>query len=215
MPDPVLSVPEPTLRRLPSYLHLLKRLVLRGREVVSCSHIGRELGLDSNQIRKDLSYVDIIGKPKVGFQVAELIDSIERFLGWKNSTDGFLVGVGNLGSALLGYQQFNQYGLNIVAAFDKDPAKTGRLVHGKEVMKLESMVDLAQRMHIHIGILAVPAETAQETTNLMILSGIRAIWNFAPTRLDVPEGIIVQNEDLFSSFAVLSRKLANSLEQGD
>lgn len=213
--DQLRSVPEPTLRRMPAYYHVLKKMAAQGRPVVSCSHLARELSLDSNQIRKDLNYTDIVGKPKVGYEVPLLIDAIERFLGWQNTTDAFLVGAGNLGRALLGYQHFNQYGLNIIAAFDRDASVAGRRVQGKEVFPLERMVDLAQRMHVNIGILTVPGEAAQDVANLMVLSGIRAIWNFAPVRLELPPDIIVQNEDLYASFAVLSRKLAAQLQVRD
>lgn len=205
---PAGKAPEPTVRRLPDYYHYLKWLQSTGREVVSCTHIARDLDLDPTQVRKDLAVTGLRGKPKVGYLVAPLIESIEMFLGWNNVNDAFLAGAGNLGKALLGYGGFRQYGLNIVAAFDADKRKVGRRIHNVEVLPVDKLLDLAGRMHILIGILAVPAEAAQATADLMVEGGIRAIWNFAPTRLDMPEGIIVQHENLASSLAVLSRQLA-------
>ncbi|MFA6243290.1 MAG: redox-sensing transcriptional repressor Rex [Candidatus Hydrogenedentales bacterium] len=204
-------ISEATLRRLPAYHHYLKGLAHRGREVVSCSRIGLELRLDPTQVRKDLAATGIVGRPKVGYPVADLIESIESFLGWKNVTDAFIVGAGNLAAALLHRQSFGQYGLDIVAAFDKDPEKIGKPIHGKNILPIEKLPSLAARMHIHIGIITTPADAAQEAADLLVYSGIRAIWNFAPAPLTVPEGIIVQNEDLFASFVVLSNKLKTAL----
>lgn len=207
----VRRIPVPTLRRLPSYHHFLHGLRGRGREVVSCSHIGRELRLDPTQVRKDLAATGIVGRPKVGYQVGELIDAIEAFLGWNNVTDAFLVGVGSLGTALLRHQTFNHYGLNIVAAFDADPGKVGTSIQGREVFSVDKLPSLAARMHTQIGVITAPAEAAQAVADLMFEGGIRAIWNFAPVALKSPESVIVQNEDLFASFAVLSSKLTAAL----
>ena len=125
--------PLPSVRRLPAYLRLLQSLRAGGRDVVSCTHIGKELGLVSTQVRKDLAVTGIVGKPKVGYNVPALIAAIEEFLGWNNAQDAFVVGVGSLGRALMGYQGFQEYGLRLVAGFDIDPAKVGVEVHGKEV----------------------------------------------------------------------------------
>jgi redox-sensing transcriptional repressor len=176
--------------------------------VVSCSYIGAQLGFDPTQVRKDLAVTGVTGRPKVGYEVPALIDAIESFLGWNNLRQAFLVGVGSLGAALLGYDRFNRYGLSIVAAFDSDPQKIDQEIHGKPIVAMEKLADLAQRMHVHLGILTVPAEAAQECADAMIRGGIRAIWNFAPITLDTPDDVIVQNEDMFASLAVLSSKLA-------
>jgi redox-sensing transcriptional repressor len=169
--------------------------------------------MDSTQVRKDLSITGINGKPRVGYQVAELIQAIEEFLGWRNATDAFLVGAGHLGAALLGFDRFPDLGLRIVAAFDTDPAKIGAVIHGKEVLSMEKLPDLAFRMHIHIGVLTVPARAAQESTDILIGSGIRAIWNFTAARLDAPDDCVVENVDLSSSFAVLSARLRTILKE--
>lgn len=205
------SMPLPGVRRLPAYLRFLYTLKARGRDVVSCTHIGDELGLVSTQVRKDLATTGIVGKPKVGYNVVELINAIQNFLGWNNTSDAFLVGAGSLGSALLGYEGFKEFGLNLLAGFDVDPAKIGTKIHDREIFPLEKLHDLAPRMHVLIGVLAVPAAAAQDTANYMILAGLRAIWNYTPVKLDVPEGVIVEDVKLSASLAVLSSRLTEML----
>ncbi|HWH68278.1 MAG TPA: redox-sensing transcriptional repressor Rex, partial [Candidatus Sulfotelmatobacter sp.] len=160
---------------------------------------------------KDLEAAGINGRPRIGYATASVVDGIEEFLGWKNSNEAFLVGAGSMGSALLGYSKFEECGLKIVAAFDTDPAKIGIPIHGKHVLPLEKLSVLAQRMHVLIGIITVPAAYAQEVADLLVAGGIRAIWNFAPIRLRLPDHIIVRNEDLYCSLASLSQKLAQEL----
>jgi redox-sensing transcriptional repressor len=190
---------------------VLKDLLQTGKVSVSCTDIGAELDLDPTQVRKDLEAAGISGRPRVGYMLCNVIDGIEMFLGWKKSNEAFLVGVGHLGTALLGYKKFEDCGLRIVAAFDSDPDKIGRRINGKHLLPLEKMPALAKRMHILIGILTVPAAAAQSVADQMVEGGIRAIWNFAPVRLRVPERIIVHNEDLYCSLASLSQKLAREL----
>jgi redox-sensing transcriptional repressor len=204
-------IPLPSLNRLPTYHHYLKDAQDKGLTYISCTLIGKDLKLDPTQVRKDLEITEIIGKPKVGYPVGDLIGAIETFLGWNNSNEAFLVGAGNLGSALLGYERFKRTGLDIVSAFDTDPTRIGTQIHGKEVLPLEKLVDLAQRMSIHIGIITVPASAAQKVADLMVEGGIKAIWNFAPVHLRLREDVIVQNEDLYNSLASLSHKLAKVL----
>lgn len=207
------SVPLPSVRRLPTYLRLLYGLKARGREVVSCTYIAEDLGLVSVQVRKDLALTGIVGRPKVGYPVAELIDAIERFLGWKNTSDAFLVGVGGLGSALLGYDGFKEYHLNVLAGFDIDPAKIDTKIHGKEIFALDKLPDLVRRMHVLVGILTVPAAAAQDAANVMVRAGIRAIWNYTPVKLQVPDSVIVEDVKLAASLAVLSSRLADVLRR--
>jgi len=201
-------VPEPTLRRLPRYYHLLRRLQDNRQEIVSATMMAEELGIHHTQVRKDLAATGSVGKPKVGHRVDDLILSIERFLNWNNSSDAFLVGAGNLGLALLGYQGFEKAGIKIVAAFDANPAKVGQQFQGVTVLPTEKFEDLAKRMHISIGIIAVPESKAQEIANMMVRAGVQAIWNFAPLTLDLPQSMIVENVELYSSLAIISRKLA-------
>lgn len=204
------TAPLPTVRRLPVYLAILRDLHERGTEQVSATYIATELGLESIQVRKDLAHTGIVGKPGVGFTIVDLIEKIEAFLGWDNTTDAFLVGAGSLGTALLGYTGFKRYGLNIAAAFDADPEKVGQSIHGKRVLPMEKLGDLTGRMHIHMAILTVPAEAAQGVADTLVAAGIRAIWNFTAVSLKVPPQVIVQNTELSSELAVLSVMLAEA-----
>lgn len=210
--DPVKSVSEPTLKRLPLYHRFLKDLQQAGRETVSCTEIGAQLKLDPTQVRKDLEATGLVGRPRIGYSVPGVVDGIEEFLGWKKINEAFLVGAGSMGSALLGYRKFEECGLKIVAAFDADPAKVGRKIHGKHVLALDRLTDLVRRMHVLIGIVTVPAAEAQAVADRLVAGGIRAIWNFAPVRLRVPDNVIVHNEDLYCSLASLSQKLAREME---
>jgi redox-sensing transcriptional repressor len=205
------SIPEPSLRRLPQYHHYLVELLSKGINLISCSTIGRDLKFVPVQVRKDLQFTGVIGKPKVGYSVAELVVAIESFLGWDVVNQAVLVGVGNLGTAILGHERFSRFGLHIVAAFDVDPEKVGQTVHGRTVLALRGLADIAPQMGIHMGIITAPAEVAQSVADEMVRAGIQAIWNFAPIKLNVPQHMIVHNEDLYSSLASLSCKLAKRL----
>ena len=202
------SVPEPTLRRLPSYYHYLLRLREKGQETTSAAQIGAALNVHHTQVRKDLAVTGSQGRPKVGHRVDDLLVSIEEFLNWNNVTDAFLVGVGHLGTALLGYAGFERAGVRIVAAFDASPRRAGKKIQNVPILPVEKFPDLTRRMHVVIGILTVPAEDAQEVAEMMVASGIQAIWNFAPIVLDLPETVIVEDVALYSSLGVLSRRLA-------
>jgi redox-sensing transcriptional repressor len=205
-------IPEPTLRRLPRYHHLLQGWRENGVKVVSATHIGDALGLVPIQVRKDLQITGIIGRPKTGYDLNALISSIETFLGWNNTREAFLVGAGDLGSALLGYNRFGEFGLSIIAAFDSNPYKVDREIHGKPVFSIDRLCELTQRMEILIGVITTPAEAAQSVTDMLVKGGVRAIWNFAPTTLRVPPEVVVHNEDLYYSLAALSCKLSKALQ---
>jgi redox-sensing transcriptional repressor len=203
--------PSPTLRRLAIYHHFLKQLQQTGRDVISCTHIAKELRLDPTQVRKDIEVTSIVGKSRVGYEIDPLINAIETFLGWHNTTDAFLAGAGHMGYALMGYDQFQNLGLNLIAAFDNDEAKVGQQFHGREILHIDKLKDLALSMKVMIGIITVPGDKAQEVADLMIAGGIRAIWNFAPSSIIVPENIVLENVRLSSSLAVLSNKLNHML----
>lgn len=211
---PEFSIPEPTLRRLPRYYNYLKELLKVGREIVSCTHIGKDLDLDPPQIRKDLAFTGIRGVPKVGYQVEVLLKSIEDFFGWNNIDEAFLVGAGNMGRALIGYQGFSRYGFKIIAAFDNAPEIIGQTINGVEVLPLSKIKSLCKRMNVKIGVIATPAHAAQEVAEMMIAGGIRGIWNFAPAEIRAPEGVIVQNENLATGLAVLCKKLQMLQQSG-
>ncbi|HTJ00689.1 MAG TPA: redox-sensing transcriptional repressor Rex [Dongiaceae bacterium] len=198
------------VKRLPAYLQLLRALQATGREHVSGTVLATVHHLEPVIVRKDLAITGIVGTPRIGFRVDELILAIERFLGWDNQTRALLVGVGNLGSALLGYRGFNDLGLQIVAAFDSDPRKIGRAIHSCRIQSLDKLPEYARRQNITLGVLTVPAESAQAAANVMVQAGIRGIWNFTPVKLQVPEGVVAQKEDLAEGLAVLSHRLRHS-----
>lgn len=204
---PKISVPLPSVRRLPLYLTVLEEFEREGREWVSTTDFSEVLFLKPIQVRKDLAHTGIIGKPKKGFKVDELIKTIYNFLGWNNLTEAFLIGAGALGSALLGYSGFQRHGLDIVAAFDVSPGVIGKSIHGKEVLSMDSLPDLARRMQVKLGIITVPSDRAQDAADRMVEAGITGIWNFSPIKLHVPENVVVQREDISSGLAVLSVRL--------
>jgi redox-sensing transcriptional repressor len=206
------AVPEPTLRRFPKYIQLLKRLKNENIRYISSNTIADEFGLDSIQVRKDLSLTGTIGKPKLGFDLDELTQALLHTLNWDNINDAFLVGAGSLGNAIMGYRNFSSYGFNIIAAFDNDSSKIGSIMNNIEILPIEKLNDMIVRMHINIGVITTPAETAQQITNLMITGGIKAIWNFAPVHLKAPLDIIIENAQLSQSLGVLTHKLAEKLK---
>lgn len=205
------SVALPTVRRLPSYLRIIKDFQETGQQYISSTIIAERLQLEPIQVRKDLAAVGIGGHPRLGFAINDLLKAIIHFLGWDNTTDAFIIGAGNLGSALAGYQGFTDYGLNIIAAFDVDEKKISTLIHGREIFHMDRLPELARRLNVHIGILTLPADFAQNATDALIASGITAIWNFTPVKLIVPEDVIVEKIDLAASLAVLSRTLQKKI----
>jgi redox-sensing transcriptional repressor len=211
--EDLIVVPAPTLRRLPRYLQTLQALRARGRAVVSARHIAEDLNLDPTQVRKDLAYTGLAGRPKVGYSTEDLIAAIETFLGWRNTHDAVLVGAGSLGTAILGDERLEQCGLRIVAAFDSDPAKVGTSIHGKEVLPVDKLASLVRRMHILVGVLTVPAEAAQEVANQLIDGGVVAIWNFAPARVAGPGNGVVVDADLYSTLGLLKHGLGRALKR--
>jgi len=199
--------------RLPSYLSYLKSLPEGDNEYVSATTVAMALGLNDVQVRKDLACVSKKGRPKLGYVTEELIKDIESFLGYDDLNDAIIVGAGRLGGALMSYDGFKEYGLNIVAAFDVDESKVGTEICGKKVLPMDKMAELCERMKIRIGIITVPAHAAQMVCDMLVKSGIYAIWNFAPTHLKVPDNILVQQENMAASLAVLSAHLAEAIKK--
>ena len=194
----------PSVRRLPSYLHIIRQAERNSDFYISGTVIAQELNLEPIQVRKDLAITGIVGKPKKGYPVEELIKAIERYLGWDQNHDAVLVGAGNLGSALMGYQEFQRHGLRMVAAFDTDPQKVGTQVHGVPVRAMENLEQGIKAIEAEIALLTVPSPFAQATAETLVRAGITSIWNFTNTKLKVPDDIIVQREDLSSGYALLS-----------
>jgi len=205
------KIPTSTLKRLPQYLEVLKQFRRAGLKEVSATKISVFADVHQTLVRKDLSYTGFATTPKQGYKIKELTAAIEACLNWNDTSASFLVGVGHLGSALLGYQEFAQKGLSIVAAFDNDPKLIDKLVHGIPVYSVLDFTDMAKQQKIEIGIITVPPEAAQLVADIMIHSGIKAIWNFTPHKIITPPGIIVEYVDMFASLAVLSRRLAEGV----
>ncbi|HSV26425.1 MAG TPA: redox-sensing transcriptional repressor Rex [Sedimentisphaerales bacterium] len=204
------SVSYTTVRRLPLYVPMLKAALEAGEQSISSAKIAAAFGLDNVLVRKDLASIGITGQARLGFPIRELINGIEQFLGWNKASEAFVIGAGNLGKALAGYTGFEQHGLKIIALFDINPDKVGQVIADKPVMSVAQFASLVRRMHVPIAILTVPAEEAQAAADMAASAGIKAIWNFTPARLVLPDEIIVEQVDLAASLAVLSSRLASS-----
>lgn len=200
------EISKSVLKRLPGYLAYLKTLTDDASPYISATALANALGMGEVQVRKDLAMVSDGGRPKIGYQRLALIDDIEQFLGYDNTTDAVLIGAGKLGQALCGYSGFGAYGLNILAAFDAAPS-AGHTDEGKPIYHISQLQNFCRSNKVLMGIITVPAAHAQEVCDQLIACGIKAIWNFAPTHLDVPPNILVQNENMATSLAVLSMHL--------
>ncbi len=205
----------PTIRRFPAYLNILRKLEREGKEFISSGQLAQIKNIESILVRKDLELTGISGTRKIGYYIPDLIRAIENFLGWGETLDTFLFGVGQLGTALLAYKELESHGHRIVAAFDIDPAKIGKKVHGIPVFNVLKAPELLVRLNVRLAILTVPDEVAQGVTDILVASGIQGIWNFTSVILDVPEGVITQKEELLSGLAVLSMKMAGGRESGE
>lgn len=203
----IVRVPEPTLRRLPWYLSNVKLLKQRGERFVSTTQISKEINIDASQIAKDLSYVNISGRTRVGYEVDTLIAVLEDFLGFTRMHKAFLFGVGSLGGALLRDSGLNHFGLKIVAAFDVDPQLVGTSLNGIPIYHSDDFEELRTRYEVNIGVLTVPIGIAQRITDKMVAGGIKAVWNFTPFRIRVPENIVVQNTSLYAHLALMFNRL--------
>jgi len=202
------QIPTVTLKRLPQYLEVLHQLRRAGLREASVNKISVFADTNPQLLRRDLSYTGIACIPKIGYKIRDLIQAIEVCLNWNATSDCILIGVGHLGSALLGYQEFAQKGLRIVAAFDTHPQLIGSRVHGIPVFQPADLAQYVKQYHISIGIITVPPEAAQKVADMMVQSGIKAIWNFTPQKLILPQEVIMEQMDMFASLAVLSRRLA-------
>ena len=205
------KISKSVLKRLPGYLAYLKSLPDTAPPNISATALANALGMGEVQVRKDLAMVSDGGRPKIGYQRESLIDDIEQFLGYDNTTDAVLIGAGKLGQALMGYKGFDDYGLNILAAFDARPQMTNS--EGKPIYDIGKLESFCRSHKVLMGIITVPAESAQEVADLLISCGIKAIWNFAPIHLDVPVGFLVQNENMATSLAVLSVHLQAQIKE--
>ncbi len=201
-----IEVSRATMGRLPVYLKYLKNTD-PSTENISATALAKELGLGEVQVRKDLGAVSGAGRPKTGYRISELIEVLEKFLGHNENGNVVIVGAGKLGRALLDYGGFRDYGLDIMAAFDKavNAPETSNL--GKPVYSMDMLDGFCRENNIRIGVIAVPAHSAQEVCDRFIKNGIRAIWCFAPCTLTVPDDIPVQYENMALSLAYLNKKI--------
>lgn len=200
-----MSIPDKVVNRLTLYHYILDGL-REDEQNISSARIAQFLDIDNSQVRKDLKYLGNSGKCHVGYNVKELKKAIEEKLGFKKTRDAFIVGAGNLGSALAKFDSFKDYGLNILAMFDNDPKKIGTIVNGKEIFDITKVGNLSDRLGADIAILTVPREFAKGVANYLAGSGIKYIWNFTPCILDVPSEIKVWNENLIGSFLQFTNK---------
>lgn len=206
------KVSKSVLKRLPVYLSYLKSIPEPAPENISATALASALGMGEVQVRKDLAIVSNGGRPKIGYCRESLIDDIEQFLGYDNTTVAVLIGAGKLGQALMGYSGFEEYGLDIMAAFDLHPS-IERTEEGKPVYPMTELARFCRQHKVLMGIITVPARGAQDAADQLIAVGVKAIWNFAPVHLDVPEGILVQNENMATSLAVLSVHLQAQIKE--
>ena len=200
------EISKSVLKRLPGYLAYLKTLSDTVSPYISATALANALGMGEVQVRKDLAMVSDGGRPKIGYNRLALIDDIEQFLGYDNTTDAVLIGAGKLGQALLGYSGFEAYGLNILAAFDAKPMAQ-MSDEGTPIYPMEQLEGFFKTNKVLMAIITVPAAYAQEVCDRLIACGIKAVWNFAPVHLEVPANILVQNENMATSLAVLSMHL--------
>lgn len=203
----------PTMRRMPTYLHKLYRMRFEGETYVSCTDLAKYMNIDLIVARKDIALTGLAGHRRYGYRINDLIDAILRFVGWDKACPATLVGAGALGSALLGYHDFNDYNLRIESVFDSDPAKIGREIHGHEVYDMATIRTRLKANTPKIGIICVPGVAAQLTADILISLGVRYLWNFANVCLNVPEQVIVQREVIAGGFAVLAAKI-KAVESG-
>lgn len=188
------------INRLTLYHCILIDYISKNIEFISSPQIANLLKIDDSQVRKDLSLLNNAGKCRVGYIVKDLKKNIETTLGFKNPKDAFIIGAGNLGSALAKYDNFINYGLNVLGLFDNNELKIGLKINQKEIFHISKLPDLTEKLFVEIAILTVPREYAQNTADFLVQSNIKYIWNFTPTVLSVPEDVQVWNENLMGNF---------------
>jgi len=208
------EIPKPSLARLPKYYQVVITYLNNKRgKYISSSYLSKCLNIDDSQIRRDLMYIEIGGIPRVGYDAEELRDVLAEYLGYFNLNEAVLVGVGNLGSALAQYGGFEKYGLSIAALFDNDKDKIGKFVGNLKINNSNELDEIVQKFNIKIGIIATPAAHAQKVAEKMVASGIKAIWNFAPARLNLQGDIFIQDENLAENFSFISHYLKETVDK--
>ena len=211
---PLRELPEPTLRRLPWYLAYVGLLKERGVDYVSSTQISKEINVDASMIAKDLSFLNIKGKTRIGYEVAVLEHELQDFLGFKRGHNAVMIGVGSLGASLIQDSGLVNYGLRIVAGFDINPDVVATDICGVPIYDMNRFAQLIPSLKADIGIIAVPIHVAQEVCDIMVDAGIKALWNFTPFRITAPEDIVITNTSIYAHLAVMYNRLGlkNSLE---
>ena len=190
------------------YRYLVSVPEVRGAKTVTSAQIATALDIDPTQVRKDFGAIGLLGMGRVGFDVCEVCTAIRRALGFDERLEAVLVGAGHLGGALVAYEHFTQYGLHIIAAFDSDKRKVGRSIGSLTVQATRALTPFVRRRGIRLAILTTPPEVAQKVADRLVNAGVKAIWNFAPTRLDLPAGVMVRNEHISLGLSEISYHLA-------
>lgn len=202
---------KPTLKRLPQYYKIVCQLQDSDKEFISSAQLAKIMGIDESQVRRDFSSIKLKGKSSAGFKKDYLKKYLESVLGLKVAKDIFIVGVGNLGSAIACCDNNERYGLNVLALFDYDQSKVDTKIAGKTVFHLSRLPNLAFRLNVKTAVLTVPKYQAQEVTDFLVASGIKAIWNFTQCNLQVPEDVLVKDEDILDSFIDFSISISQTL----
>lgn len=201
------QLPEPTLRRLPWYLAYVTTLRKQGVGHVSSTRIAAHVGVDSSQIAKDLSFLSIKGKTRIGYEVATLENTLRHFLGFAELHNAVIVGAGSLGTALMRDRGLHRYGLNVVAGFDTNMDIVGTEIYGIRVYHVDRIADICRNLDVNIAAITVPVEAAQQVADHCVAAGVHAIWNFTPWRIQAPEGIVVQNTSIYAHLALIYNRL--------
>ena len=203
------KISDKTINRLTLYHCILSDFINNDENTITSMQIANLLKIDDSQVRKDISLLNNSGKTRVGYNVCDLKIAIEKTLGFSQPKNAFIVGAGNLGLALAKYDNFTNYGLNVLALFDIDPLKVGVLINQKEILHVSKLPELAQKMGVQMVLLTVPRNCAQKTVDFLVNSNIKYIWNFSPSVLSVPQGVEVWNENLMGNFLHFSYKISN------
>jgi len=202
------SASKATILRMPVYLRYLRAEKENGVKYISSAMVARDINVSAISVRKDFAMASsVAGKPKIGFAVERLISDIEKFLGYDQPTNAVVIGAGSLGKAFMGYEGFKNYGMNVICAFDVNDSLFGETASGKKIYPMAMLEEKICSTGAKIAILTVPKTCAQEVCDKAVGAGIKAVWNFAPTRLSVPDYVELRNEDLAASLALLSSKI--------
>ena len=203
------------LHRLTAYYHFLRKYLAEDKKYISSEEVAKTLHLSPILVRKDFETSGILGKPRCGYPIKETLDAIELFLGWKNRAKSIIIGCGNLGQALMKYNDFNKYGINISDGFDTNNEIIGKKINNIKIHHISKLEEIVKKNQPLVAILATPERVAQEITDIITKLGIQVIWNFVPTFLSVPQCTVVQQQDLFPFITVRLNQIKCNSEIGE